>query len=342
MSAKKTQVIALAGNPNVGKSTLFNALTGLSQHTGNWPGKTVSVARGTCEKDGVRYSFIDLPGTYSLSAHSQEEEVARDFILAHDYDAIVCVCDATCLERSLILALDIISKSPRVIVCVNLMDEAKRKGIFVDTKKLRDELSVPVVATSARRKKSIIPLLDTIRKNAFPEVAPCVDDTVSRASEIAEKCISGNTSGYTNRTKRIDKIITSKVFSFPIMLFLLALIFWISIEGANYPSSLLSQLFGSFETPLFSFLSSIHLPSAVVDALVFGVWRVLSWVVAVMLPPMAIFFPLFTLLEDLGFLPRVAFNLDRAFKACDACGKQSLTMCRWKFRVFFLVLLHIR
>ncbi|MBR5543289.1 MAG: ferrous iron transporter B [Oscillospiraceae bacterium] len=333
MKSDKKTVIALAGNPNVGKSTLFNELTGLHQHTGNWPGKTVAIAEGICKKNGRVYKLIDLPGTYSLSAHSAEEELARDFINSGESDAVVVVCDATCLERSLILALQIISMTNNVIVCINLMDEARKKGIVIDSRELSISLGVPVVETAARSRKGISSLLDCVDKlsekgNEEEEKTELpTENFAAHAAEIAGRCISGNGTGYTKRARRIDKVLTSRAFGFPLMLFMLALIFWITIEGANYPSGALSKLFTSLEAPFFDFLLYLKLPDAVCRALVFGVWRVLSWVVAVMLPPMAIFFPLFTLLEDLGYLPRVAFNLDRAFRACSSCGKQSLTMC---------------
>ncbi len=154
------RVIALAGNPNVGKSTVFNALTGLNQHTGNWPGKTVSNAQGRCVHKGKSYVLVDLPGTYSLLAHSAEEIVARDFLCFGGADAVLVVCDATCLERNLNLVLQTLEITPRVVVCVNLMDEAQKKHIAIDLKKLEKTLGVPVVGTSAREEKGIREALD--------------------------------------------------------------------------------------------------------------------------------------------------------------------------------------
>lgn len=321
--------IALAGNPNVGKSTVFNELTGLNQHTGNWPGKTVTSAVGYFERGAQGFILVDIPGTYSLFPNSPEEEVARDFLVSGEYDCAVVVCDATSLERNLALVLQIREITPRIVVCVNLMDEAKKKGIIVDIEALRAELGVEVVATAARHGKGLSSLCDAILRasevtgNGYADFST---DFSEKASRIYHKAVSGGC-GYSRREHIFDQIVTSRAFSFPIMLLGLAAIFWLTIEGANYPSSLLSSLFGRLEEPIYNFLLLIHLPEPFANALTFGVWRVLSWVVAVMLPPMAIFFPLFTLLEDVGFLPRIAFNLDRAFKKCNTCGKQSLTMC---------------
>ncbi len=321
--------IALAGNPNVGKSTVFNELTGLNQHTGNWPGKTVTSAVGYFERGSQGFILVDIPGTYSLFPNSPEEEVARDFLVSGEYDCTVVVCDATSLERNLALVLQIREITPRIVVCVNLMDEAKKKGITVDIEALRAELGVEVIATEARNGKGLSSLCDAILRSSEAEDkggAGSSEDFSEKASEIYHRTVSGG-AGYSRREHRFDKIVTSRTLSFPIMLLGLAAIFWLTIEGANYPSSFLSSLFGKLEEPLYNFLLLVHLPEPFANAITFGVWRVLSWVVAVMLPPMAIFFPLFTLLEDVGFLPRIAFNLDRAFAKCNTCGKQSLTMC---------------
>ncbi len=323
--------IALAGNPNVGKSTLFNELTGMRQHTGNWSGKTVEYAEGVCRYEGKEIRIIDLPGTYSLNPHSAEEAVARDFICSDIPDMVAIVCDATCLERNLILVLQTLNVTPSVTVCINLIDEAKKKGISVDAEKLSELLGVPVVAMSARSKKGIseaTKIFSKAKDTPIKDIEPYDDvEIAERAADIARMCTSKKTTKRDSLDRRIDKILTGKVTAFPIMFLMLAVIFWITIEGANYPSALLSRGLFYIQDLLLGFMERIGAPLWLSELLVLGVWRTLAWVVAVMLPPMAIFFPLFTLLEDLGYLPRVAFNLDRCFKKCDACGKQALTMC---------------
>ena len=406
-------VIALAGNPNVGKSTVFNALTGMHQHTGNWPGKTVGSAQGTYTYKSKSYTLVDIPGAYSLMAHSAEEEIARDFICFGESDAVVIVCDATCLMRNLNLVLQTIEITPNVIVCVNLMDEAAKKNICVDCKALSDALGVPVAATAARQKSGLDNLTEEIKamtdaprkrtaqkpvyrdaiEAAVAQIEPTiaavtqkvnprwaalrlldadsslftsmeqylgtplheneavkeavrsaktdlaeaglteaslrdaiVADLYGRAEEICKQSVHCSDTNYNQKQLAADRLLTGRLVGIPLMLVLLLCVLWLTIYGANYPSELLSNLLFGLEEPLARTLSGF-LPTGVVHLLVWGVYRVLAWVVSVMLPPMAIFFPLFTLLEDAGYLPRVAFNLDAGFKKCCACGKQALTMC---------------
>ncbi len=328
------RVIALCGNPNVGKSTIFNALTNLHQHTGNWPGKTVANAQGYCRHKERGYLLVDLPGCYSLQAHSAEEEAARDFLLSGSPDCTVAVCDATCLERNLNLVLQVLELTPNLIVCVNLLDEAKRKGVRVDLAKLSELLGTPVVGASARDGKGLSELMDEVEKlchepkppRELPETDP--EMRVHQAQWISEAAVSLEPQNRSvSRDRKLDRILTSPLTGFPIMLLLLLGIFWLTITGANYPSALLSEgLFwlGDRIRDRFIYLGS---PEWLTGLVCDGMYRTLAWVVAVMLPPMAIFFPLFTLLEDFGYLPRVAFNLDRCFKSCGACGKQALTTC---------------
>lgn len=544
------KVIALAGNPNVGKSTVFNEMTGMNQHTGNWPGKTVANAQGYANDGEQGYVMVDIPGCYSLMAHSTEEEVARDFICFENPDAVIVVCDATCLERNLNLVLQILEANRRAVVCVNLMDEAKKKSISIRFDVLEERLGVPVIGTAARSGKGLEQIYEGLKhvlelnkrlesarnmevvegeyaeteavdvegvemeaeveaedvemeaeveaegaemeavaeaeaeetENAEAkmkieeagskeaEAAEAVKETETEAKNIAARDIeAGNmeaaeseaenvkdienevrktvekaadrrfdenpaprilirypeyieaaiarltpvvrkTAGdgvnirwlcarlldsnenlmeavrkyltpvaeslevssllaeireewkergitqkrvsddmasvfvrkaeficrgavvyenqkYDKKDRLLDRLFTSKATGFPIMFLILLGVFWLTITGANYPSELLSTGLFWVEDRISELFLAIGMPVLLNDLLVHGVYRVLAWVISVMLPPMAIFFPLFTLLEDFGYLPRVAFNLDRCFKRCAACGKQALTMC---------------
>lgn len=409
------KVIALAGNPNVGKSTVFNSLTGLNQHTGNWPGKTVTNARGKYKHKGKNFIMVDIPGTYSLMANSAEEEVARDFVCFGMPDATVVVTDATCLERNMNLVLQTLEITDKVVVCVNLIDEAKRKKIKIDYGKLSKLLGVPVIPTNARSNKGLNELMDAVYNVANKRMASnpmqfkydavveeainivqpkiwelvdgkinnrwvaqkildgdstllksldrylgfnlmdntelqdllmkakkhlvdngiepdqlrdkIVSQIVTTAEDISRKTVTYDNKRYNQTDRNIDRILTSRIFGIPIMLGLLAVIFWLTIAGANVPSGLISDFLFWIEGKLTEFFMWAGSPTWLHGILVLGMYRTLAWVVSVMLPPMAIFFPLFTLLEDLGYLPRVAFNMDNFFKKACAHGKQALSMC---------------
>jgi len=417
-------LVALAGNPNVGKSTVFNALTGLRQHTGNWPGKTVVRAEGAFAHRGKRMKVVDLPGTYSLQAGSADEEVARDFVLFGRPDVTVVVVDATRLERNLNLVLQILQITDRVVVFLNLLDEARRHGISIDAGALEAALGVPVVSGIARQKLGIDRLLDACYRvstgetvtrphraechapeveravsslagevaRAFPGIPNArwvalrllnADETVTEAvrsgdlgqlgeatgtetpppvaarqsvleaarrvrwelpadfqdaitegayaaaQEIAERAqVRGLRSAGARLDRTLDRLLTSRWTGFPLMLGILATVFWLTIEGANVPSGMLATLLIDRAHPWLTGLgASIGMPWWLSGFLFDGVYLATAWVVSVMLPPMAIFFPLFTLLEDFGYLPRVAFNLDSLFRSAGAHGKQALTMC---------------
>ncbi|MDQ7028814.1 MAG: ferrous iron transport protein B [Ardenticatenia bacterium] len=423
-------LVALAGNPNTGKSTLFNRLTGLKQHVGNWPGKTVTRAEGGFEFNGKRYKVVDLPGTYSLLSASVEEEVARDFVLFGHPDVVIIVVDATALERNLNLVLQVLEITDKVVVALNMMDEAKRKGIHVDHRRLARELGVPVVPIVARtgegvsylmqavedvaegrisihpRRVALDPALnravealiprvqalfpnvgvprwvairlldgdlsveDAVRTGRLGTLAPSapaiaaetgptahkdnghiaegealvrqahelrhtlatdfrdrlVEAIYAEATRIAQAAVRAERSAATSWEERIDRLVTHPIWGLPLMLLGLAVAFWITIVGANYPSELLARLLFAVEDVGVALFQQLGVPWWITGFLWQGVYRGLAWVVSVMLPPMAIFFPIFTILEDLGYLPRVAFNLDWLFKRVGAHGKQALTM----------------
>lgn len=396
MGEEKRPCIALAGNPNTGKSTLFNALTGLKQHTGNWSGKTVGRAEGRFWLGKKEAVLVDLPGIYSLFSAGAEEACARDFLAFGDADAVAVVVDASALERHLPLALQVMELMPRCVLCLNLADEAEKKGISIDDKKLSALTGVPVVKTAARTGRGLSDLTAALEKvmkqephvrhtpfhKALPEDfmellaegekllpesknRPLLLDFLwqedvlldgelrqwsnrckayfageeevfalyrkdrslcfQKRAETLTAAICKKNEGKADTTARMDKLFLRKRTGVPLMLLLLALVFWITAVGANVPSQMLMSAFTKLGTVCHSALvsSPVWLESLLMD----GVFLTVSWVVSVMLPPMAIFFPMFTLLEDCGLLPRIAFQLDGLFRRAGAHGKQALTLC---------------
>ena len=463
---KAEYTIALAGNPNVGKSTIFNSLTGMHQHTGNWPGKTVANATGKMEYKDSIFKIVDIPGTYSIMSNSEEEEIARDYICFGNPDVTIIVLDATCMEKNINLLFQIMEITKNIIVCVNLLDEAKKKKIKIDLKKLQEILGVPVIGTIAQKKKTLENLKECIYnvakgkikckpnvvnynnyiENQIAELIPklkkeikeeekekitenilrwislkiiegndkilnkietelkinlkdielsknltkktelkeekdktdkkilklikkekileeqkkytinissqkrlkqkqneknlekqneetkqikdiIIESIIHKSEEVSKKVCTYENEKYYNKQLKIDKILTSKKFGIPIMIIFLALIFWITIIGANYPSQILFKFFGWLQVKISEGLLYINSPLWIIDMLINGIYQTLTWVISVMLPPMAIFFPLFTFLEDLGYLPRIAFNMDGFFKKACCSGKQMITMC---------------
>ena len=323
--------IALIGNPNVGKSSIFNILTKNNVHTGNWPGKTVGNKIGKYNYKSNEYIIYDLPGTYSLVSHSKEEDIAKSFIESDDYDIALVVCDATCLERNLNLVLQTLEINNNVIIAVNLMDEAKKKNIDVDLNKLSKTLNVPVIGTCAKNNVGIKNLLDTIesyeKKDKIKKNKMTIEKINNESSKIASDVVTYHDNNYNKKTRKIDKILTSRITGIPIMIIGLLIIFWITISLSNYPSDLLYKLFNTVGNYLFKFFNKLNINPIITSIIINGLYKTTTWVVSVMLPPMCIFFPIFAILEDYGVLPRIAFNLDKIFKKCNSCGKQALTMC---------------
>lgn len=338
--------IVLAGNPNVGKSTIFNFLTGMKQHTGNWTGKTVECASGIAKIRDKSFSVVDLPGTYSMLSFSEEERAAASYLANNEMECVVIVVDANVIERNLAFALQVLSVKKNAVLCLNLCDEAEKNGIIIDSDELSLNIGIPVICTCATKNEGLSELKNAIydictnKKKCFrvsrlfenidifneKKHKTNVEKLLEESEKICSKCVTYRKKEINNHSLKFDKILTSKKTGIPIMLIIFALLFWITAVGANYPSEWLSMLFGYIKEKLYLLFSIINAPDFITGLIIDGVYTTLTWVVSVMLPPMAIFFPLFSLMEDSGYLPRIAFNLDKFFARCGAHGKQSLTM----------------
>ncbi len=312
--------IVLMGNPNVGKSTIFNKLTHKKQHTGNWAGKTVEVAKGYFKSGSKTYEIVDLPGIYSLDFKSPEEKIAKDYLLNETYDKVIVICDATDLYRNLRLFYEVSRISENVILCINMLDEAKRRGIEINLVGIEKELNITVIGCSAKKDVKIVKEViqrDIIAKNP----------THCERHTIINKYVFYKNADIKAKDRKIDRLLCGKYTSLPIMIIFLLIILWITISGANYPSMLLSKMFSVLGNYFNAFLTHINTPHFLKGIIYDGAYMVLSEVVSVMLPPMAIFFPIFSLLEESGILPRIAYNLNKPLSKAGSSGKQALTMC---------------
>lgn len=338
--------IVLAGNPNVGKSTIFNSLTGMNQHTGNWTGKTVECASGIAKIKDKLFSVVDLPGTYSMLPFSEEERAAANYLANNEMECVVIVVDANIIERNLSFALQVLSVKKNAVLCINLCDEAEKNGIIIDSDELSLNLGIPVVCICATKKCGLKELKNTIydictqKKKCFKVERNFSDIDVlntenhkenseklaKKSKEICKQAVFFRSETMNEKSRKVDKILTSKSIGIPLMLLLFGLLFWITAIGANYPSEWLSVFFDFIKGELYNLFNLLSVPDFFTGILIDGVYTTLTWVVSVMLPPMAIFFPLFSIIEDSGYLPRIAFNLDKFFSKCGAHGKQSLTM----------------
>ena len=383
--------ILLCGNPNVGKSSIYNILTHSHEHTGNWTGKTVELS--TKKIVGTDYYLVDLPGIYSLSSLSEEENIAKMTMLFSDYKSIIYVVDATQIEKNLNLLFQILQINKSIILCINMIDELENKNIKLDTNKLSNILGIKVIKFSTYKNIGYNELIEAIKEDNYCEYNYYYNDEIEKhinnissylpvgfnnrymsisvlnkdeylvkyvkeryginlenndvknyimninSEEISDQIsIKINTlsrivtnevfkKSSENNISLLDKIFSNKIYSIIMMTFIMFLIFLITITLANYPSDLLGELFNKFEYILYKLCLNFNIPKVIYEPILFGIYRVVTFIISVMFPPLVIFFIMWTYAEESGILPRIAFNFDKICSYSNCHGKQCLTMC---------------
>lgn len=383
--------ILLCGNPNVGKSSIYNILTHSHEHTGNWTGKTVELS--TKKIVGTDYYLVDLPGIYSLSSLSEEENIAKMTMLFSDYKSIIYVVDATQIEKNLNLLFQILQINKNIILCINMIDELENKNIKLDTNILSNILGIKVIKFSTYKNIGYNELIEAIKEDNYCEYNYYYNEEIEKhinnissylpvgfnnrymsisvlnkdeylvkyvkeryginlenndvknyIMNINSEEISDQISIKINTLSRIvtnevfkksgensisllDKIFSNKIYSIIMMTFIMFLIFLITITLANYPSDLLGELFNKFEYFIYKLCLNFNIPKVIYEPILFGVYRVVTFIISVMFPPLVIFFIMWTYAEESGILPRIAFNFDKICSYSNCHGKQCLTMC---------------
>lgn len=327
-------LIALTGCPNTGKTTIFNGLTGRNTPTGNWAGTTVEPAVGSYMYSGCTYLLADIPGSDSLSAGCQWETLPRDFLRSGLADAVLVVCSASALERGLayldrILRLDRVRQTGLpVVFCLNLWDEAKKRCLSIDLDLLSDVLQIPVVPCCARSREDLDDVKTAIHHacttgHHSPFLYECLDFSPMR---LANACCGRRHCAMALPSLPFDRLATDPLYGKLFLFLLMTALFWITMAASAPISALLQRGIARLSSPLQALLSRAHTPPWLVSCLVRGIGLPLAWALPLMLPPMAVFFPLLALAGESGLLPRAAFAMDRCLERCRACGRQCISM----------------